>query len=197
MLHELHARNNNLGRFQPFEHTPSFTRCTHYSLQNLDLSENKIMGLLPNLTLFSPLKELWLSSNQFNGTVPKTIGQLAQLEVLNLFGNSLEDVISEAHFSKLEKLSSLVLADNLLVLKFSSHCGFLSWILFHFGPANWALSFQDGFKLKKTFLTYIFLTLEFQILFQIGFGLSLLDVGSWIFLTIKPMEKSQIIHLNS
>ncbi|GMN65374.1 hypothetical protein TIFTF001_034440 [Ficus carica] len=121
MLRELIVEFNKLSGLLPFELTQSFPRCTYYSLEYLDLSYNRFRGSLPNLTIFPSLKEVFLSGNQYNGTVPETIGQLAQLESLILDGNSLEGVITEAHFSKLTKLSSLDLSDNSLTLKFNDH----------------------------------------------------------------------------
>ncbi|KAJ6868227.1 hypothetical protein NC651_033321 [Populus alba x Populus x berolinensis] len=55
------------------------------------------------------------------------IGSLSQLEELNVGGNSLQRVMSAAHFSNLSKLTVLDLTDNSLALKFES---------------NWAPSFQ-------------------------------------------------------
>ncbi|PON42126.1 LRR domain containing protein [Parasponia andersonii] len=90
MLREVHAAENILGRWKLPEQTQLLSRCTHFSLEYLDLGYNQIMGSLPNLTLFSSMKDLSLPGNQFSGNIHEIVGQYAQLEVLHLFGNSLE-----------------------------------------------------------------------------------------------------------
>ncbi|EXB38815.1 LRR receptor-like serine/threonine-protein kinase GSO1 [Morus notabilis] len=119
-LRELYAGQNNLSNLNLPENIQSLPRCTHHSLEALDFSYNRIMGSFPNLSLFSSLKSLWLSSNQLNGTVPEAIGQLSQLEYLDISGNSLKGAISEAHFSKSSKLSHLSLSGNSMILNISS-----------------------------------------------------------------------------
>ena len=63
------------------------------------------------------------SSNLIARIVPKSVGQLSQLAKLDISNNSLQGVISEAHFSKLSKLTDLGLSFNQLHLNVSS-----SWI---------------------------------------------------------------------
>lgn len=84
ILRELYARENNLSKLNLPENIESFSTCTRYSLKVLDFTSNQIMGPFPNLSLFSSLKDLSLFSNQFNGTVPESIGQLTQLEDLDI-----------------------------------------------------------------------------------------------------------------
>ena len=120
-LRELSASGNNLSVLQLPEQILLSSRCKNYSLEYLDLSWNRITGSLPNLTLFSSLKELLLYLNQFSGTVPESIGRLAELEILDISGNSLKGVISEAHFSTLSKLSYLHLSYNSLILNINSN----------------------------------------------------------------------------
>ncbi|POO00636.1 LOW QUALITY PROTEIN: Leucine-rich repeat domain containing protein [Trema orientale] len=97
-LRGLFARENNLTGLQLPEQTQLMSRCKKYSLEHLDLTWNRITGSLPNLTLFSSLKEVALALNQFSGTVPESIGQLAQLESLDLAANSLEVGVYRAWF---------------------------------------------------------------------------------------------------
>ncbi|KAL1555496.1 receptor-like protein EIX2 [Salvia divinorum] len=87
------------------------------SLEILNLEYNQLNGSIPGLTAFSSLKELYLTGNNFTGSIPLSIGQLPELQVLDLSYNSLEGLVSESHFSKLDKLNTLDLSFNpLLVL---------------------------------------------------------------------------------
>jgi EIX receptor 1/2 len=91
--------------------------CAKDSLEVLYLPANQITGSLPNFTIFPSLTEIHLDINNINGTVPKSIGNLYKLEVLDLSSNFLQDVISEAHFTNLSKLRSLYLNNNSLALE--------------------------------------------------------------------------------
>ncbi|XP_062108896.1 receptor-like protein EIX2 [Humulus lupulus] len=104
------AYNNRLSGQLHLAELPS-KECANFSLENLDLNENQIMGSLPNFTLYPSLTELYLSSNQFGG-LSKSMSQLSHLRTLDLSGNSINDVLSEAHFSKLFNLHSLDLSNN-------------------------------------------------------------------------------------
>ncbi|CAL8122882.1 unnamed protein product [Prunus armeniaca] len=96
------------------------SECVQNTLEHLDISYNKdIVGSLPDLTNFLSLKHLNLEANNLSGRIPESIGQMSKLETIDLGWNSLEGVISETHFSKLSKLSSLVLSSNSLLLNFS------------------------------------------------------------------------------
>ncbi|XP_060960695.1 receptor-like protein EIX1 [Cannabis sativa] len=115
-LRTLRARENNLRRVMIPEQNQLLSRCPQYhSLEYLDFGWNRIIGPLPNLTLFSSLKVITLYLNQFSGTVPESFGRLTQLEELDLSSNSLKGVISEAHLSKLSKLSHLSFSQNSLI----------------------------------------------------------------------------------
>ena len=78
------------------------------------------MGSLPDLTTFPSLRYLLLSQNHLYGTIPESLGIQSNLEFLYLQDNSLEGVISDAHFSKLTKLKHLYLSNNLLKFNSSS-----------------------------------------------------------------------------
>ena len=109
-LKNFQANNNNLsGQLQLSE---SSSKCAHFSLKYLNLGQNQIKGSLPNFTLYSSLKELQLFSNQFNGNVSKSSGHISMLEILNISENTMQGVISEAHFSKLFNLCYLDLSSN-------------------------------------------------------------------------------------
>ncbi|GMN72727.1 hypothetical protein TIFTF001_054784 [Ficus carica] len=104
-------------------------------------------------SLVSSLKELRLSSNQLHGPVPDGIGELTQLETLDISVNSLEGVISEALFSKLSHLYYLDLSHNLnLVLSFAS-----DWIppfqldVIRLGSCHLGSQFPKWLRTQKSF----------------------------------------------
>ncbi|XP_047949650.1 receptor-like protein EIX2 [Salvia hispanica] len=85
------------------------------SLEILDLSSNKLNGSIPDLSQFSSLTQMNLSANNFTGSIPLSIGQLSKLQLLDLSHNSLEGLVSESHFIKLDKLKTLDLSFNSLI----------------------------------------------------------------------------------
>ncbi|KAK9994644.1 hypothetical protein SO802_024347 [Lithocarpus litseifolius] len=116
-LRELALSGNNLNG-QLIEHINDLFGCAKDSLEVLELARNQLWGSLPDFAMFPLLKEIHLLSNKLNGTMPKTIGNLHNLEHLDVSLNYLQDVISEAHFSNLSKLLSLDLSGNSLTLEF-------------------------------------------------------------------------------
>ncbi|XP_061346891.1 LRR receptor-like serine/threonine-protein kinase RGI5 [Gastrolobium bilobum] len=96
------------------------------SLQTLDLLNNNLSGDLSSFIQHSSwcnrhiLQSLDLSYNRITGMIPKSIGLLSELEDLYLEGNSLEGDVTESHLSNLSKLTSLDLSYNSLSLKFES-----------------------------------------------------------------------------
>ncbi|KAM5573166.1 receptor-like protein EIX1 [Rosa sericea] len=94
--------------------------CAENTLDTLDLSENRFWGSWADLKRFSKLRELFLFSNQLNGSVPESVGQLSSLETLFLSGNSLSGVITEAHFLNLSRLQSLAVSNNHFSINLSS-----------------------------------------------------------------------------
>ena len=67
---------------------------------------------MPDLRAFSSLTQLNLSANNFIGSIPLSISQLSELQVLDLSYNSLEGLVSASHFIKLYKLKTLDLSIN-------------------------------------------------------------------------------------
>ena len=98
----------------------NLAKCGNHSLEVLNLEQNQIMGSLPDLTTFPSLRVLALSQNHLNGAIPVSLGKLYNLEGLYLRHNSLEGVISKAHFSKLTKLKYLDLSNTSLVFNINS-----------------------------------------------------------------------------
>ncbi|KAM5573310.1 receptor-like protein EIX2 [Rosa sericea] len=86
--------------------------CAENTLESLDLSDNWFWGSFPELTGFSKLRELRLHDNTLNRSIPESVGQLSSLEHLDLSGNSLNAVITEAHFLNLSSLKHLDVSNN-------------------------------------------------------------------------------------
>ncbi|XP_048322336.2 receptor-like protein EIX2 [Ziziphus jujuba] len=98
----------------------TLTGCTAKSLEILYLQGNELVGSLPDLSQFSSLKELRLADNKLNGSLAESIGQLSNLEILEVSSNYITGVISKAHLQKLSKLKGLDLSFNSLTLNFES-----------------------------------------------------------------------------
>ncbi|KAM6547079.1 hypothetical protein CsatB_027815 [Cannabis sativa] len=111
-LRSFYANYNNLSGALLDLSELSFRSCAHYSLEYLDLRSNQMTKMFVNVTPFSSLKELRLQSNDLQGEIPQSIGNLRHLEVLDVSMNSLEGVVSEVHFSKLSRLYELDLSLN-------------------------------------------------------------------------------------
>ncbi|KAM5573160.1 hypothetical protein ABKV19_012940 [Rosa sericea] len=94
--------------------------CAENTLETVDLGANRFWGSWPDLKHFSKLRELYLDSNQVNGSLPESVGQLSSLETLFLSWNSLSGVITEAHFLNLSRLQYLSLSGNRFSINLSS-----------------------------------------------------------------------------
>ncbi|MED6218215.1 hypothetical protein PIB30_024854 [Stylosanthes scabra] len=89
------------------------------SLTELDLSENRFTGIIPDVSRLSSLQVLKLDNNRLDGAIHEGIGQLSNLTELSLGNNLFRGLISEAHFSRLTSLSLLELSHNTLVFNVS------------------------------------------------------------------------------
>ncbi|KAI5400471.1 hypothetical protein KIW84_065378 [Lathyrus oleraceus] len=79
---------------------------------HLDLSENKLVGFIPNeITWLTGLHNLNLSYNQLEGEIPKLIGDMKSLESLDMSHNQLSGKIPNT-MSALTSLSHLNLSHN-------------------------------------------------------------------------------------
>ncbi|XP_034710528.1 receptor-like protein EIX2 [Vitis riparia] len=118
-LQELELERNNLSG----QLTPDFVACANDTLEILSLWDNQFSGSVPALIGFSSLRELRLDFNQLNGTLPESVGQLANLQYLDIASNLLQGTISEAHLFNLSQLSYLDLSSNALTFNMS-----LEWV---------------------------------------------------------------------
>ncbi|RZB61541.1 Receptor-like protein EIX2 [Glycine soja] len=120
-LRSLDMSNNSLSEEFPMI-IHHLSGCARYSLEQLSLSMNQINGTLPDLSIFSSLRELNLYGNKLNGEIPKDIKFPPQLGQLDLQSNSLKGVLTDYHFANMSKLYDLELSDNSLVtLAFSQN----------------------------------------------------------------------------
>ncbi|XP_045830346.1 receptor-like protein EIX1 [Trifolium pratense] len=94
--------------------------CVKYSLQELDLSRNQIIGTVPDMSGFSSLETFDLSYNLLNGTVNNYTFP-CKLESLRLEFNNLHGVVTDSHFVNVSMLTLLSLSSNSLTLKFSEN----------------------------------------------------------------------------
>ncbi|XP_039682581.1 receptor-like protein EIX1 isoform X3 [Medicago truncatula] len=140
-LKSLKMSNNSFsGELQVIIH--HLSRCARYSLQELDLSSNKINGTLPDLSIFSFLEIFDISENSLNGKISEDIRFPTKLRTLQMSSNSMNGVISEFHFSGMSMLKELDLSDNSLALRFTE---------------NWVPPFQlnsIGLRSSKLGLTF-------------------------------------------
>jgi Leucine-rich repeat (LRR) protein len=121
-LDSFYAHDNQLsGELTDFINHGNNSHCIGNvsSLQVLSLSNNRISGMLPDLSTLSPLRQLDLSNNKFNGEIPTTIGSLTELSNLLLGENLFEGILTESHFANLSKLEYLSLSANSLTMKVS------------------------------------------------------------------------------
>ncbi|GMN68190.1 hypothetical protein TIFTF001_037246 [Ficus carica] len=83
-------------------------------LRNIDLSSNKLIGVIPNkVTELVALVSLNLSRNNLSGEIPQNIGELKSLDVLDLSKNHLSGRIPSS-LSQVSGLSTLDLSNNSL-----------------------------------------------------------------------------------
>jgi len=113
------SSNSFSGELQVLIH--HLSKCARYSLQELYLRSNQINGTLPDLSIFSFLEIFDISENKLNGKVTKDIRFPTKLRKLKLGSNSMSGVISEFHFSGMSMLKELDLSDNSLALTFTEN----------------------------------------------------------------------------
>ncbi|XP_058748305.1 receptor-like protein EIX1 isoform X1 [Vicia villosa] len=126
-LRSLELSSNRLSEdLSVILHNLSFG-CTKDSLQELYLDINQMSGTLPDMSMFSSLRTLSLSSGLLNGRILKNSTFPFHLVSLYLDSNNFEGVITDSHFGNMSMLKDLYLNDNSLSLVF---------------PENWVPAFQ-------------------------------------------------------
>ncbi|KAG8492432.1 hypothetical protein CXB51_009735 [Gossypium anomalum] len=137
----------------------------------LVLAENQVRGDsgLNEIGKLPDFRVLDLGFNLLNGSISKSIGQLSNLHVLRLAGNSFDgDVISEAHFSNFTNLQELDLSSTSLTLKFNT-----GWI----PPFHLSQIMLCSFKLGPRFPDWIRTLMETQ-MDQFKLDLEYLDISA-------------------
>jgi len=83
------------------------------SLRNLNLSNNKVNGTIPTeISIISNLVSLKLSNNELEGSIPSTIGDLSKLKFLYLNNNKLSGEIPTTSLVKLI-MTEIDLSENI------------------------------------------------------------------------------------
>ncbi|CAJ1952954.1 unnamed protein product [Sphenostylis stenocarpa] len=116
-LHSLNLYRNNLSEDLPSILHNLSGGCVRYSLQELDLTYNHIIGTLPDVSVFSSLKALLLDRNQLSGKIPGYIKLPWKLEVLSISSNFLEGGVPKS-FGNSCALRSVDISSNYLNREF-------------------------------------------------------------------------------
>ncbi|CAA0821599.1 disease resistance family protein / LRR family protein [Striga hermonthica] len=86
-LKELDLSDNKLTSPIPI----NLSRCWIHNMENLELWSNNFYGQLPEeLGKLKQLKWLDLSDNKLSGPIPTIVGQLSDLEWIDIYGNTFE-----------------------------------------------------------------------------------------------------------
>ncbi|MBA0628782.1 hypothetical protein Godav_023439 [Gossypium davidsonii] len=104
MLRWLHLQSCNISTF------PAFLK-SQESLEDLDLSNNKISGAVPNWVWKKSLQSLNLSNNKLEGKLPRSLANCTMLYAVNLGNNTLHDTFP-LWLGKLPGLMVLILRAN-------------------------------------------------------------------------------------
>ncbi|RZB61529.1 putative LRR receptor-like serine/threonine-protein kinase [Glycine soja] len=110
-LVELDLSDNHLTEDLPSILHNLSSACVRHSLQDLDFKYNQITGSIPDLSVFSSLRSLFLDGNKLSGKIPEGIRLPFHLKSLSIRSNSLEGGIPKS-FGNSCALSSLDMSGN-------------------------------------------------------------------------------------
>ncbi|KAI9175103.1 hypothetical protein LWI28_027246 [Acer negundo] len=127
-LKTLSLESNNLTGQLP-ELFLNLSGCTKNTLQVLRLNNNMLSGSLPDFTLFSSLRELYLYENRLNGSFPNSLAQLSNLTGLDLSRNQLVGSFPDGFSAMLTSIESLDVSSNWLNGSLPESIGQLSKLL--------------------------------------------------------------------
>ncbi len=99
----LDLSDNNLVGELPQNYDNSLVGWSLPKLVRLDVSKNKLTGLIPNYN-FPFLQTLNLSGNTFSGNIPK-LNNLSSVQTINLSNNQLSDTLPNFNLPKLLELN--------------------------------------------------------------------------------------------
>ncbi|KAI5281231.1 hypothetical protein KEM54_003331 [Ascosphaera aggregata] len=105
-LETIDLHGNRLGQLPPGFRRLERLRLLNLSKNNLPMEIFNLIAQLPNLA------ELRMASNGLSGTLPSSVGDLRQLEILDLKGNDITTLCDE--ITSLTSLSVLDVSDNKL-----------------------------------------------------------------------------------
>ncbi|XP_024046504.1 receptor-like protein EIX1 [Citrus clementina] len=108
-LRALYQDSNNLTDLLPNLFL-KLSNCSRDTLEILQLNSNMLRGSLPDITLFSSLKELHLYDNMLDGSFPRSFGQQSNLSILELDSNQLGGSLPD--FSVFLSMKVLYLNNN-------------------------------------------------------------------------------------
>ncbi|WVZ15185.1 hypothetical protein V8G54_012751, partial [Vigna mungo] len=116
-LHSLYLYFNNLTEDLPsILSNLSSSGCVRHSLQELDLSGNYITGTFSDISVFSSLKSLFLDENWLSATIPEGVKLPSTLEELTISSNSFEGGIPKS-FGSACALHSFDMSNNSLTVE--------------------------------------------------------------------------------
>ncbi|GAU46793.1 hypothetical protein TSUD_268540 [Trifolium subterraneum] len=118
------------------------------NLAGIGLAYNLLEGPIPvSLGSLQNIVTLELEGNKLNGTLPVSLGQLSKLSRLDVSSNQLTGMVTEDHFSKLSKLTNLLMSYNSFTLNVSDNWipPFQAYVL-HMGSCTLGPTFPPWLK---------------------------------------------------
>eukprot|EP00537_Pseudo-nitzschia_pungens_P019621 CAMPEP_0172401438 /NCGR_PEP_ID=MMETSP1061-20121228/50254_1 /TAXON_ID=37318 /ORGANISM="Pseudo-nitzschia pungens, Strain cf. pungens" /LENGTH=361 /DNA_ID=CAMNT_0013135079 /DNA_START=102 /DNA_END=1187 /DNA_ORIENTATION=+ len=95
----------------------------YYPLEVINLQTNNLKGeLYPEFYEFTNLKEVFLNNNNLTGAISNDIGNLKNMNILQLEFNSFEGPVPEEGLFKLDRIAGLSIRGNKLTGSLDSMC---------------------------------------------------------------------------